>query len=93
MLQDFPENYGVDQELLTRLIYARFKKRNEILIHDSYHCNVFKGTVPFPVQRLNSTGDDGDDDGMEFVGKQERCVHYMDSAERKKPGRYTKGKA
>ncbi|KAB7496228.1 hypothetical protein Anas_14754 [Armadillidium nasatum] len=46
----------VDQKLLLKFLWPEFK--NDFLAHDSYLCNRFNGSSPFPTRR----------EGRKFVG-------------------------
>ncbi|RXG51579.1 hypothetical protein Avbf_13648, partial [Armadillidium vulgare] len=51
-------NTKIDQPILKVVLWPAFK--NDFLAHDSYHCDLFPGSVPFPTRR----------DGTKFIGDQ-----------------------
>ncbi|XP_045139141.1 uncharacterized protein LOC123520688 isoform X2 [Portunus trituberculatus] len=55
--------YGLDQEIIKKVLWP--KMIGSLVAHDSYTCKSFKGSSPWPSQRL-----EGD-----FVGRP-RCLHY-----------------
>ena len=60
-----PTIRGSDQELLKKYIWPWAK--DLAMVHDSYHCNKYRNTVPFPTQRL--------DEDCNFVG----CIPELKS--------------
>lgn len=44
--------YDSDQKFLADYVYPLIK--NDSIIHDSYHCDIFDNTLPFPSKRNNS---------------------------------------
>jgi hypothetical protein len=45
-------NYGDDQNFLSKYIYP-FIKEN-LLVHDSFHCTEYKNSIPFPSKRMGN---------------------------------------
>ena len=58
--------YGADQDILADVVYGKY--RDGFLVHSSYNCELFRDSVPFPVQRSNVTGE-----VMEYVGMPMQC--------------------
>lgn len=50
---------GLDQKILTRVLWPALFRSRDLFSHDSYLCTLFPMTHPFPTQR----------DGASFVGK------------------------
>ena len=44
--------WGIDQFLLRVHVWRAFEGPKNIYQHDSYHCEKFKGSSPWPTQRL-----------------------------------------
>ena len=59
--------YGVDQDILANVVYSKYK--DGFLIHSSYNCELFRDSVPFPVQRSNVTGK-----AIEYIGMPMACM-------------------